>query len=161
MPLLDTPGHSQASLDQSIVESLLLSSESWCAQGFVCALQESVSTVLCKFWWLYGGVEGDRLQDSLCHTQFYSCPCSRPLLTCTSAADTQSHFWLRVFGTSGSWCTQDLSPPSISGGYGFDPKCDFAPSTILLGLLLCRWMRDIFSWWDPTFSCGWFFSSEL
>ena len=54
MPLLDTPEHSQASLDQSIVESLLLSSEFWCAQGFVCALQESVSPVLCKFWWLYG-----------------------------------------------------------------------------------------------------------
>ena len=90
MPLLDTPEHSQASLDQSIVESLLLSSEFWCAQGFVCALQESVSPVLCKFWWLYGGVEGDRLQDSLCHTQFYSCPCSRPLLTCTSAEDTQT-----------------------------------------------------------------------
>ena len=27
-----------------------------CAQGFVCALQESVSPVLCKFWRLYGGV---------------------------------------------------------------------------------------------------------
>ena len=35
--------------------------ESWCAQGFVCALQESVSSVLCKFWWLYGGVNGDLL----------------------------------------------------------------------------------------------------
>ena len=29
--------------------SLLLSSGSWCAQAFVCALQESVSPVLCKF----------------------------------------------------------------------------------------------------------------
>ena len=29
--------------------SLLLSPESWCAQGFVCALQEPVSPVLCKF----------------------------------------------------------------------------------------------------------------
>ena len=27
---------------------------SWCTQGSVCALQESVSPVLCKFWWLYG-----------------------------------------------------------------------------------------------------------
>ena len=44
-----TPRHSQASLDQSLVESLLLSPGSWCAQGFVCALQESVSLVLCKF----------------------------------------------------------------------------------------------------------------
>ena len=49
MPLPETPGHTQASLDQSLVESLLLSPGSWCAQGFVCALQESVSLVLCKF----------------------------------------------------------------------------------------------------------------
>ena len=34
--------------------SLLLSSGSRCAQTFVCALQVSVSPVLCKFWWLYG-----------------------------------------------------------------------------------------------------------
>ena len=42
-PLPETPGHSQASVGQSLVESLLLSPGSWCAQGFVCALQESVS----------------------------------------------------------------------------------------------------------------------
>ena len=48
-PLLETPGHSWASLGQSLVWSLLLSPESWCTQGFVCALQESVSPVLCKF----------------------------------------------------------------------------------------------------------------
>ena len=41
-PLPETPGHSQASVGQSLVESLLLSPGSWCAQGFVCALQESV-----------------------------------------------------------------------------------------------------------------------
>ena len=44
-----TPGHPRASLGQSLVGSLLLSPGSWCAQGFVCALQESVSPVLCKF----------------------------------------------------------------------------------------------------------------
>ena len=27
--------------------------------------------VLCKFWWLYGGVNGDLLQEGLCHTQVY------------------------------------------------------------------------------------------
>ena len=41
-PPLETPGHSQASLDQSL-GSLLLFSGSWCAQGSVCALQESIS----------------------------------------------------------------------------------------------------------------------
>ena len=44
-----TPGHSQASLCQFLVGSLLLSPTFWCAQGFVCALQESLSTVLWKF----------------------------------------------------------------------------------------------------------------
>ena len=52
MLLLETAGHSQASLGQSLVWSLLLSSGSWCAQGFVCALHESAFPVLCKFWWL-------------------------------------------------------------------------------------------------------------
>ena len=57
-PLQETPGHFRACLGQSLVGSLLLSPGSWCTQVFVCALQESVSPVLCKFWWLYGGVNG-------------------------------------------------------------------------------------------------------
>ena len=48
-PLPETPGHPQACLAQCLVGSLLLSLRSWCAQGFVCALQESVSPVLWKF----------------------------------------------------------------------------------------------------------------
>ena len=48
MPLLETPGHSQASLLQSLLGSLLLSLF-WCTQGFLCALKESVFPVLCKF----------------------------------------------------------------------------------------------------------------
>ena len=48
-PLPETPGHWQASLAQPLVGSLLLSPGSWCAQGFVCALQESVSQILWKF----------------------------------------------------------------------------------------------------------------
>ena len=49
MPPPETPGYSQASLGLSLVGSLLLSPGSWCIQDFVCALQESVSPVLCKF----------------------------------------------------------------------------------------------------------------
>ena len=64
MPLPKTPGHSWASLGQSLVWSLLLSPGSWCSQGFVCALQESISPVLCKFCWLYSNL----LQESLCQT---------------------------------------------------------------------------------------------
>ena len=94
MTLPETPGHSRASLGQFFVGSLLLSPGSWCTQGFVCALQGSVSPVLCKFWQLYGGVHGDLQQEGLCHTQVYCtqspCPCSRPLLTQTPTGDTQT-----------------------------------------------------------------------
>ena len=48
-PLPETPGHSQASLAQSLVGSLLLPPGPWCAQGFLWALQESDSPVLYKF----------------------------------------------------------------------------------------------------------------
>ena len=111
-PLPETPGHSRASLGRSLVGSLLLSPGSWCGEGFVCVLQESVSPVLCKFWWLYGGVNGDLLQEGLCHTQVCCtqspCPCGRPLMTLNSEGDTQTQFWLSLCGVSGSWCARVL-----------------------------------------------------
>ena len=68
-PPPETPGHSRASLGQSLVGSLLLSPGSWCAQGSVWALQTRVYfPVLGKFWQLYGGVNGD-LQEGLCHAR--------------------------------------------------------------------------------------------
>ena len=49
-----------------------------------------------KFWWLYGGVNGDLLQKGLCHTQVCCtqspCPCGKPLLTRTSTGDTLTQF---------------------------------------------------------------------
>ena len=115
-PPLETPGHSWASLGQFLVGPLLLSPGSWCIQGSVCALQKSVSPVLCKFWWLCDGVNGNLLQDTLCHTQVCCtqspCPCGRPLLTCTFARDTQTQFWFSLCGFSGSWCAQGLFEPS-------------------------------------------------
>ena len=69
---------------------LLLSLGSWCTQGFVCALQESVSPVLCKFWQLYGGVNGDLLQKVLCTQRHTQCPqpCSRLPPTHASTEDS-------------------------------------------------------------------------
>ena len=123
-PLPETPGHSWASLGQSPVGSLLLSPGSWCVQGFVCALPVAVPPVLCKFWRLYGGINGDLLQGGLCHTQVCCtqspCPCSRPLLTHTSTGDTQT-----LKGRSGSVSVGSLGPsvhkfclipPSVFGG---------------------------------------------
>ena len=72
--------------------------------------------VLCKFWRLYGVVNGDLLQEGLCHTHVCCtqspCPHSSPLLTCTSTGDTQTQFCLSLCGVSGSWCTQGLFEPS-------------------------------------------------
>ena len=99
-PTHASTGDSWESLGQSLVGSLLLSPGSWCIQGSVCALQESISLVLCKFWQLYGGVNGDLLQEG------FAIPRSaaprvpahvRPLLTHTSTGDTQT-----LKGRSGS-----------------------------------------------------------
>ena len=42
-PLPEAPGHSQASLAQSLVGTLLLSPGSWCTQSSVCVLKEFIS----------------------------------------------------------------------------------------------------------------------
>ena len=59
-------------------------------------------------WW----INGNLLQEGLCHTQVYCtqspCPHSSPLRTRTSSADTQTQFCLSLNGVSGSWCTQGL-----------------------------------------------------
>ena len=74
-------------------------------------------------------------------------------------SNTQRQVWLSLCGVS--WCAHFcLSLPSVSDGYGFDSKCDFTPSIILLGLLLCTWMWNIFFWWDPEFSCRWLFNEK-
>ena len=84
--------------------------------SFVCALPESVSPVLCEFWQLCGGVNGDLLLEGLYHTHVCCtqspCPCGSPLLTHTSTVDTQTQFCLRLSGVSGSWCAQGLFEPS-------------------------------------------------
>ena len=97
MPLSETSGQPWACLGQFFVGSLLFSPAFWCTQGFVCALQESVSPVLCKFWWHYGGVNGNLLQERLCHTQVCCThrPCSRPLLTHISTGDSSGSVSLR------------------------------------------------------------------
>ena len=149
-PPMETPGHLQESPGQSLMGSLLLSPRSWCTQGFVCALQESVSPVLCKFWRLYGGVNGNLIQEALCHTQV-CCTESLPLRQAT--ADPYLHR-----RHSNTVLSQSLWGPRILvytrfvwaiwaslAALGFDSKCDFTPSTKLLRLLLCPWVWGISS----------------
>jgi len=65
-PPLETSGHWWACLDQFLVGSLLLSPGPWCTQCFVCALQESVSSVQ------YSSVI--QLFPILCNPMDYSTP---------------------------------------------------------------------------------------
>ena len=66
-PLLETPRHSQASLGQTLVGSLILSFGSCCARSCLCP-PRVYFLVLCKFWQLSHGVNGDLYQEGLCHT---------------------------------------------------------------------------------------------
>ena len=110
-PPLETPGHSQASLCQSLVGSLLLSPGSWCTRFCLCP-PRVYFPVLSKFWQLCGGVSGDLLQEGLCHTQvcctWSPCPCGSPLLTRTSAGDAQTLLSQSLWGP----CAQGLFEPS-------------------------------------------------
>ena len=122
-PLPETPGPSRACLGQSLLGSLLLSPGSWCTQGFVFPLQASVSPVLCKFWQPYGGVNGNLLQYSLCHTQ--ACCTTEPLALWQATADP--YFCRRhsntvlaqsLWGSLGPGAHRVcLSPSRVSSGY--------------------------------------------
>ena len=95
-------------------------------------------------WW----VNGNLLQEGLCHrlhgpascTQS-PCPCSRPLLMHTSAGDTNIGLAQSLWGLC-VLCIQGFvwALPASLAVMGFHSKCDFAPSTILLGASICPWM---------------------
>ena len=142
--LLETPGHWQASLGQSLVGSLLPFTGSWCTRFCLCPPRVYLP-VLCKFWQLYGGVNGDLLQEGLCHTWVCCtqsrCPCGSPLLTCTSTGDAQAQFCLSLCGVPGSWCTQDLFEPA---------ECLWQE----LGLILKVNLPLIPSFWGFSFALG-------
>ena len=65
---------------------------------------------------LNGGVNGDLLQEGLCHTQFCCtqspCPCCKAPPTCTSMGDTQMQSCLSLCEVPGSLCAQGLSESS-------------------------------------------------
>ena len=113
MPPLETPGHSRASLDQSRGVSAPFS---WFLvhTRFSLCPPRIYFPVLCKFWQLCGGVNGNLLQEGLCHTQVCCtqspCPCGSPLLACISTRDAHTQFCLSLCGVPGSQCTQGPSP---------------------------------------------------
>ena len=86
--------------------------------------------VLCKFCWLYCGVDGDLLQEGLCHTWVYCTQSPCPLKN-TVLAQSLWGLWVLVH-TRFVWALR----ASLSG-IGLDSKCDFTPPIILPELLLC------------------------
>ena len=113
-PPLKTPGHSWASLVQSPVGSLFLPPGSG-AHKLLFVPSKSLFPQSCVS---SGGSMVGLTATSLClcYNQVYCtqspCPCSSPLLTCTSTRDTQTQFCLSLCGVSGSWCAQGMFEPS-------------------------------------------------
>ena len=80
--ILDTRGHVWVSFLWGHCSFLLGPS----AHKVLFVPSKSLFPVLCKFWWFYGGVNGDLLQEGLCHTQVCCThsPCSRQGAVCLS-----------------------------------------------------------------------------
>ena len=45
--------------------------------------------------------------------------------------------------------------------WGLNPAAISPPYHLARASLLCPWTWGVFFWWNPTFSCQWFFSSKL
>ena len=93
-PPLETPGHFWVSLGQSFVG---ITSPFFWVLGHTrfCLCPPRVHfPVLCKFWQLYGRVNGNLLQEGLCYTQVCCtqspCTCGSPPLTHISTGDAHS-----------------------------------------------------------------------
>ena len=111
---------------------------------FYLCLRRVYFPVLCTFWQLFGGVNGDLLHTQVCCPQS-PCPCSSPLLT-VPPQEILKHSSVSVsVGSLGPGARKVcLSSLSISDGMGFGSKCEFVPATIL-GLLLCPYTWRISS----------------
>ena len=98
MPSPETPGHHrQVSCGVAVPSSLFL-----VHKALLCPPRVHFP-VLCKFWQLCGRVNGDLLQEGLCHPHTQSpCPCSRPLPTRISTGDAQTQFCPSLCGVPGS-----------------------------------------------------------
>ena len=153
-PPPETPGHSLASLGQSVLGSLLLSSGSCCIR-FCCALQESTSQSCVSSG---SSVVGLMVTSS---KRSYVIPRSTaprgPALAAVhcwpihlqetlkhSSGSVSVNLWVLV-------CTRFVWALQVSlAAMGFDSKCDFSPPTMMVGLLLCPWTWSIFFWLDSS-----------
>ena len=115
-PPLVTPGHPWGSLGQSLEGSLLLFSLSWCTQGFVCALQKSISQSCISSGSSMVGLMATSSKRAYVIPKSAAPRTSAPAaVQCwprTSSGDTQTQFCLSLCVVSGSWCAQGLFEPS-------------------------------------------------
>ena len=136
------PGHSRASLAQSLVGSLLLSPASWCTQGFVHALQESIAQSRVS---AHGCVVGLTATSS---KRAYALPRSAAP---RAPAPVAAHRWPKTLQE-----THTVLSPSLWGlwvllhtrfvwalwaslaGMGFDFKRDFTPPTPCWGFCVAH-----------------------
>ena len=161
MPLLETPGHSRASLGQPLVGSLLLSSQSWGTRFCLCPpslfSQSCVSSGSTMVGLMATSSKRTYATPKVCCTQSL-CPCGWPLLTQTSAGDTQT--------------LKGRSDSVFVGSSGVHKVLfkSFERLWWVWGLILnaispllppCPWAWGIFIWWDPTFFCRWLFSRTM
>ena len=119
------------------MRSLLLSPGPWYAQGSVCALPESVSPVLCKFWQLCGGLMATSSKRA------YAIPrATAPRAPAPAAAHcrpappqrTPKHILFQsLWGLGPGVHKVCLSPLSVSDGYGVLFKTRFCASYHLAG----------------------------
>ena len=145
MLLLETPGHSRGSLCQSLVGSPLLFPGSRCTRGSVCALQECISRSCVSSGCSMVGIMVTSSERT----------CAIPKSAASSApVPVAVHCWPlppqdTLKHSSVSVTVGSLHPGAhrfvwalwVSlAGMGFDSKCEFAPPTVLLELLLCPWL---------------------
>ena len=160
-PKLETPGHSQVSLGQSLVKSLLLSPESWCTENLFVPSKSMFPQSCLSTGGSMVGLKWPPPRRLMLHPGLLH-PETLPLWQATDDSylfrrhsNTQRQVWLSLCGVS---CCAQGSVWALwvsLVGMRFDFKCNIAPPAVLLGLLLCSWIWGIFEWWDPTFSCLW------
>ena len=143
MPLLQTPGHSRASLDQSLVGSLFLSPGSWCTQSLFVFSRSLFSQSCVSSGSSMVGLMGTYSKRAYTIPRSTS-PRAQPLQQSTADPYLCRRYSNTVLAQSlcGLWvlvCTRFVWALWASlVGMELDSNCDFAPPTILLGLF-CPW----------------------
>ena len=147
---METPGHSQACLGQSLVESLLLSPESWLHKvlfvpskilfpQFCVNSGGSVMVLMVTFYKRAYATPRSAAPGAPAPAAGHCWPVPPQETLKHSKAGLAQSLWV-------SWCAQGFFWAFRASlvGMGFDSKCYFAPPKILLGLLFCPLMWGIF-----------------